>query len=208
MKSNRQVKQKKATSRRRRDMVIPHPLQLNGTELRHSVTMRFVANAAFVSSISFQNLLDTYLVATSATALFDVFQTVKVREVRVWAAAILGAATSVSLEYAGQTVGIVGDNAIHTATSMGIEPAFIRARPAVKCLASNYQVSSAAVAFNLSVPVGTVVDVDLSFRGNLITPGAAAGAGVGANTGGFYLRGLDGLAAAATKFTPEYPATI
>lgn len=171
------------------------------------MTMRFVTNAAFSGNVTFQNLLDMYLVAATATTVFDVFQTVKIRRVRVWALPILGQATSVSVEYAGVTAGVAGDQAFHTDTSMGIQPAHVDARPSAKSLASNYQVSSTAVAVGLNIPSGSVIDFEVSYRGHLVSAIAAQNASVGAVAGAFYLRGADGLAAATSKFVPELSAT-
>ncbi len=166
--------------------------------------MRFVTNAAFSGDISFRNLLDTFLVATTTTSAVQVFQTVKIRRVRVWANAIVGSTVSASVEFSGVTAGISGDQQITTDTSMGVRPAYIDAKPSRRCLASDYQLSSTAVAMNLNLPIGAVVDVELSFRASFTNNTAAENALVGATLGKFYLRGLDGLAAATSKFTPEY----
>jgi hypothetical protein len=187
--------------------LISHPPQIRGIQLTHSATVRFkVITATALAPITFQNLLDTFLVATSAVAGYDVFQAVRIRRVRVWGMPQIGATNSVALEFAGVTAGSTGDQQIHTDTSMGVQPAHVDARPSPRSLASDYQVSSAAVAFNLSVPAGAVVDCELSFRGATygIATVAAQNALAGANTGSFYVRGLDGLATATTNYTPEF----
>lgn len=190
--------------------LISHPPQLAGIELRHAVTLRFRATAAAFIAVTFQNLLDTLLVATTAVAGTDLFQTVKVRRVQVWGMPAIGATASVSVEYSGVTAGIVGDQAIHTDTSMGLQPAHVSARPSGKSLAADYQLSTAAVAFTLGCPAGSVVDLELSFRSQYATANAAAqNALVGATAGVQYLRGMDGIAVATTNFVPEYTvATI
>jgi hypothetical protein len=180
-----------------------HPPQLDGSELRHSMSVRFITNAAINQAITFQNLLDTYFVAATAVAGFDVFQTVKVRRVQVWALPSLGSASAVLVEFAGVTAGIVGDQSIHSDTSMGIQPAHVDCRPSRKSLASDYQLSSNATAFNLVCPSGSVVDVSLSFTGQFNAAVALQNAVAGATAGAFYLRGLDGLAVATTKLIPE-----
>jgi len=203
--NNKKRNPRRARGQSGRAQMIPHPPQLNGIELRHSVTLRFraVANAAL--TVSFQNLLDTMLVATTAVAGTDMFQTVKVRRVQVWAVPIIGGAASVALEFGGTTAGIVGDQAIHTDTSMGIQPAHISARPSAKSLASDFQLASAAVAFILTCPLGSVIDLELSFRSQFNSVNAAAAnALVGATAGSQYLRGFDGLATAGSNFVPEY----
>jgi hypothetical protein len=186
--------------------MISHPPQINGLELRHGVTLRYrVAGTATSTAITFQNLLDTMLVATTATAGTDLFQAVRVRRVQIWACPALGSASSVSLEFAGVTAGLVGDQAVHTDTSMGIQPAHVSARPSTRSLASDFQLSSNATAFTLSCPAGSVVDVELSFRSQF-APSAnatAQNALVAATAGVQYLRGLDGTATAGSNFVPE-----
>jgi len=180
--------------------VIPHPPQIQDYTVRHSTRLRFTTNAAAAVAVTFQNLLDTILVASTALAPYDLFYAVKVRRVEVWADAAAGTAVTVSLLFDGNVAGIVGDQKAHTDTSMGIQPAKINAKPSPRSLASNYQVSSNAVAFTLSVPTGAVVDVELSFISSFGTGVAAQNASVGAAAGALCVRGLDGLAVAATKF--------
>lgn len=169
------------------------------------MTLRFRATAAFILGITFQNLLDTLLVATTAVAGTDLFQTVRVRRVRLWGMPAIGAASTCSVEFSGVVAGIVGDQAIHTDTSMGVQPAHVDARPNLRSLASDFQVSSAAVAFTISGPAGSVVDVDLSFRSQYgVVNSAVQNALVGATAGIQYLRGLDGLATATSNYVPEY----
>jgi hypothetical protein len=165
--------------------------------------MRFLANASFAGAITFQNLLDTYLVGTSATTVADVFQSVRIQSVEAWAVPALGTATSITVEFGGVTAGAVGDQDIHSDTSMGIEPAHIVARPMKRSLASDFQVSSTAVAFLLRCPLGTVVDVTMDFIGQFMASVAAQNASVASTAGFFYMRGLDGVAAAATVLAPE-----
>lgn len=185
--------------------MISHPPQINGLEVRHGVTLRFRATAATTTNVTFQNLLDTMLVATSATAGTNLFQTVKIRRVRVWGMPAVGASGSVAVEFSGTTAGLVGDQAIHTDTSMGVQPAHVDARPSRRSLAADYQVSSANVAFTIAVLAGSVVDVELSFRSQFApNSNAAAQNALAAATAGIqYLRGLDGLATATSNYVPE-----
>lgn len=187
--------------------MLSHPPQLNGYEVRHSVRVRYITNSAIVQSVTFQNLLDTLLVAATATTAFDVFYAVKVRRVQLWATPLLGTSTSVGVTFGGAAAGQIGDQKIHTDTSMGIQPAHVAARPASKSLASDYQLSTAGQAMLLTGPLGTVVDVELSFVGAFANPIAAQNAIVGGSAGAFYTRGLDGLAIATTKFVPVLTVT-
>jgi hypothetical protein len=164
-----------------------------------------VVNAAISQAITFQNLLDTMLVATTAIAGTNAFQVVRIRGVKVWAVPVLGNASTVSVEYSGLTAGAVGDSNIHSDTSMGIQPAFVNARPSARSLASTWQPNSSSAAFYLICPSGSVVDIEVSFRGGFgVALVAAQNPLVAATAGYTYLRGLDGLAIATTKFTPAY----
>lgn len=206
----KQSKQNKGRGRANRgesnDMSISHPPQIPSFEVRHGVRLRFVTSSAVSQSITFQNLLDTILMATTATTGADLFVSVKVRRIQVWATPVLGNATSISLLFGGGAAGAVGDQKLHTDTSMGIQPAHVAARPAAKSLASNYQVSSVDEAFFVVAPSGAVVDVEMSFVGSFNAAVPAQNPLVAANPGAVYLRGLDGLATATTKFAPVYPA--
>lgn len=205
MKRTANKQRPKAKGRERQ--LISHPPQINGLELRHSATLRYRVTAAVgLTAITFQNIMDTMLIATSAVAGFQLFQTVKIRRVRVWGMPAVGAASSVSVEFSGLSAGISGDQCIHTDTSMGIQPAHVDARPSRKALCSDYQISSAAVAFNVSCPAGSVIDLELSFRGPTFgnSPTAVLNALVGATAGTQYLRGMDGLATATSNFVPEF----
>jgi len=195
---NKQSKRRGQNPRAKGEM-ISHPPQIPNLTVTHGVRMRFIANAAFAANVTFQNLLDIFLVATSATAGFDLFHSVKIRSVECWAVASSGNAETVLLIYDGAAVGILGDFKEHSDTSMGIQPAHIKCKPSPKCLASEYQLSSANSAFFLSCPSGTVIDVEFTFQQYLSSAVAAQNALVGATTGASYVRGLDGVATATTK---------
>jgi len=182
--------------------MIPHPPQLDRYEIRHSQTLRFVTNASVQSNITFQNLLDTILLATSATAVYDMFDLVKINFVKVWGISSIGSVTTVQVAFEGQTIGQTGDNDIHTDTSVGVEPAYVCARPARKSLASDFQPSTAALAFILIAPSASVVDVSLSFRSLPNQATLAQHVAVGATVGSYDYRGLDGLATSTTQFPP------
>jgi len=183
--------------------MISHPPQIPSFEIRHGVRLRFVTNAAISIGITYQNLLDTILFAASATTGFDVFASVKVRRIQVWSLPAVGGASTVSVEFSGLTAGSTGDNKLHTDTSMGIQPAYVSAKPSMKSLASNYQIASNAGAFSLVCPTGSVIDAELSFVGQYVSSTAAQNALVGATAGSTYLRGLDGKAAATTNIPPS-----
>jgi hypothetical protein len=189
------------------DRAIAHPPQINSYGITHSTRLRFITNAGVAqTAITFENLLDLILVGTGVTSVSDLFQQVKVRAVEMWAVPVVGGATSVQVEFRDQTAGFVGDAKIHTDTSMGIQPAHVRARPAVRSQSSLFQFSQAASAFTVTCPSGTVIDVELTFRGLPNLSVNAQNASVATTTGAWYYRGLDGLAKATTVFVPVIDA--
>lgn len=179
--------------------MIPHPPQIRSYGLTHNVRLRFVSNAAFGGNLTFQNLLDTILIGTSTTTLADLFYAVRVNSIELWTLPVIGGASTVNLTFTGATVGAVGDLKLHTDTSMGIEPAHVKARPDRLTQAGQFQPSSTDVAFTLNCPSGTVIDVSMTLRnpieGNNV---ASQNAGVAAVAGTVYYRGLDGKAVATT----------
>jgi len=181
---------------------ITHPPQIQQLNTERGVRMRYVCNTAGQTNISFANLLDTFLVAATAIAGFDVFNSVRIRAVEVWADAILGAASTVEVQFLGNVAGQYGKTQAFSDTSMAVQPAHVRAVPTRKSSLALYQQSSADVAFQITCPVGAVIDLELSFAQRFGTSVAASNALVGATAGAFYIRGFDGLAAAASKFTP------
>lgn len=191
----------------RNDRAISHPPQIESYGIVHSTVLRFITNGAVAqTAITFENLLDLILVGTSATTVSDLFQQVKVRAVEMWAVPTVGTATTVQCEFRDQTAGFTGDAKIHSDTSMGVQPAHLRCRPAARSGSSLFQFSQATSAFTLTCPSGTVVDVHLTFRGLPNLNVNAQNASVATTTGAWYYRGLDGLSKANTVFTPVIDA--
>jgi hypothetical protein len=203
MKGTRKNKQDRMRRQPPREiaMAITHPPPIQDYQVRHSTVQRFVSNAAASVNITFQNLLDTILMVLTATTAADVFYAVKVRRVEVWFTPVIGNAQSVTVQFASAVAGFVGDQKLHTDTSMGIEPAHVSAKPSSKSLASEYQVSSANSAFTLTVPAaGAVVDVHLSYVGSFGEVVAAQNAVTAGTAGELATRGLDGKPSATTVF--------
>jgi len=176
-----------------------HPPQINGYQIIHNKRLRFTATAAAnAQAISFQNLLDTILIATTAIQVYDLFDLVRIVSVEVWGIAALGTPSSVRVDFASAT----GDLTVHSDTSLGLKPAYVKAIPSAKSLSSFWQASAAGPAFVLTVPAGGVVDVVLEFKTTPNAPTVAQNASVAAAIGELFFRGLDGLASAGTNFPP------
>jgi len=128
--------------------------------------------------------------------------------VEVWCDQTAGNAATVQVIFDGVSAGSVGDQRLHTDTSMGIQPAHVKCRPSPKSLASTFQITSNNTAFYVGCPSGSVVDVELTFvQSSTLTAVATQNVLVGAVAGAPYWRGLDGLAIATTKFTPVVIST-
>jgi hypothetical protein len=163
--------------------------------------MRYAATAAAELVVTFQNLLDTILVATSATTGVDVFDAVRVNSIEIWAIAALGTPATVMLSFNGETIGAQGDQKTHSDTSMGVEPAHVRARPDPLTQAGQFQASAANAAFIITVPAGAVIDVSISLRQPVLGQAVASqNVLVGATAGVIYYRALDGKTTALTNF--------
>jgi hypothetical protein len=183
------------------NQMISHPPQIPSYGITRDVRLRFVAVAATVLNITFQNLLDTILVATGATSTVDLFNAVRINSVELWAIAALGTPATVILSYAGATVGAAGDQKTHTDTSMGVEPAHVKARPDPLTQAGQFQASAANNAFFLDVAAGTIIDVSMTLRQPVEGIAVASqNVAVGATAGAVYYRGLDGKTTALTNF--------
>jgi len=191
-------------------MLIPHPPPIQDIGLRREVRLRFACTSAFANDVTFQNLLDIFNVVTvSGVSAFDLFTAVKIKAVEVWANALANATVEAVVIYDGSTVGQAGDQKIHQDSSMGIEPAHVRAVPGRMTQAAQFQASTATKAFYLSCPAGAIVDLELSLRNPLAAMAVATQNAPAAGTAGaIYLRGLDGQAAAASKFAPQGPLAV
>jgi len=187
--------------RRGRDnQMISHPPQIPSYGITRDVRLRFTQIAAGATNITFQNLLDTVCVGTSTTTAADLFEGVRVNSVEIWAIAALGTPATVILSYDGTTAGAQGDQKTHTDTSMGVEPAHVKASPDRLTQAGQFQASSTAVAFVLTCPAGSVIDVSLSFRQPILGEvNATQNNAVAIAAGLIFYRGLDGKPAAATN---------
>jgi len=174
-----------------------HPGEIGGYEITHNRRLRFTCTAAVVNqAISFQNLLDLILVATTTIAPFQLFDLVRIRSAQIWGQAALGTPSSVALSFDSAT----GDRTLHQDTSLGIKPAYIKAVPSPKSLVSFFNVTTGGQAFLLTCPAGSIIDLDLQFRDIPGQGTAATNASVAAPVGSIFYRGLDGLAAAGTNF--------
>lgn len=173
-------------------------------QIVHRQRMRFQCTTGGTQNVTYQNLLDTMLVATSATAVYEIFDVVRIRAVELWAASTtLGTPLTVGVQFNGEfTGGLSGDGRIISDTVMGTEPAHVLAKPDKRSASFQWNASTIIVACTLTVPTGAIIDFDLEFKNSVSAPQLAQNVAVGATVGQFYYRGLDGVAYATTKFGP------
>jgi hypothetical protein len=174
-------------------------------QITHHQRLRFTNPNVASNSISFANLLDAMLVATTATQGYQIFDQVKVKSIEVWGIVAQGGTIpgSIALTFSGNAVGDAGDGRIISDTSMGIEPAHVFARPAKLSACAMWQSTAAGLnAFAIQAPAGSVMDIEVAYRNTEATPTVVTNALVGAVTGQFYYRGADGLPIASTGWVP------
>lgn len=184
-------------------MVIPRPLQLDNVGFVHAVTMRFVTTGTVALAITYKGLLDAILNCATATVGYQMFDLVRVRGIEMWCYNPSGV-TTLSLAYVGRTAGHVGDDRAHTAQSMGIEPAYLKAIPSRKALCGEFQADSTDTVFNIYCPIATTMDLHVVYRSAMegAAPIQVANALVAGQPGLTYYRGIDNAAVATSKFTP------
>lgn len=172
------------------------------TEIIHRRRLRFTLPAAGYS-ITYQNICDSINVATATTTAYQLFDFVKVEKVEMWAETSLGTTANMSLNFLGQSPGSVGDQDAWADSSMGIQPAYISARPSPKATASTWQAgSNSGTAFSVNSNVIGIIDVVVSFKVNeQYLAATVQHAPSGLSAGNIYYRSLDGAALGA--FTPQ-----
>jgi hypothetical protein len=168
-----------------------------------------LCTTAFSGQITFQNLLDIFNITLTAVTATDLFTAVKIKSIELWANGLTNASATITVIFDGATLGALGDQKIHTDSSMGIEPAHVRAAPGRMTQAAQFQEATANNAFRLICPIGAVVDLELSYRNPLIgSVVPTQNAPAGASTGAVFVRGMDGAVAAGSSFLPVGPFAV
>jgi len=165
-------------------------------------------------SVTFQNLLDSWMVATSATTASQLFDFVKIKKIviRAMANAAYGggipfAAVTVGVEFTGLTSGVLGSGKNRQNSGLATTPVFLSVKPDRMAQAAQWQPSSAGTAFVIrcadfagNMVAGSLIDVHVALKNSAdISPAAIGTARAGMTTGNLYFGSLDGLALAATK---------
>lgn len=174
---------------------------------------RYICSTAQnLAGVTAASLLDADLVAVTAVLGYEVWDAFRIKSVEMWTASNNGSPsvpTQVAIEWGGIAATGVSSGRIDSDISMGVATAHVKSRPPKGSAASFWQVRSTTALFYISIPVGGIIDVTMEVvQDVLTTPIAAQNALVGAVTGNFYSRGLDGLAAATTTLASLWPNPI
>ncbi len=148
-------------------------------------------------NVSFQNLCDSINVATASTTAYQLFDFVRILRVSAWAEGAIGTNATITLNFSGQTVGSTGDQDQWTDTQMGIQPAYVSAKPSVRATASSWQAgnTNSGNAFGISASVSGIIDVECEFKiSEAYVPATVQNAPSGVSAGQVYYRSLNGAA--------------
>jgi hypothetical protein len=194
-------------------------------QLAVGVTLRFIATALFTGQtlIRWQDLLDAWFIAGTATNCYQLFDFVRVKKVtirsmggaRALSAGVVGSApcSTVGIEFFDLNVGTTAGGKQKSNSSLGYDvPAFLTLRPDPRSQVAQFQASNGNNAFavravdqdNNALP-GTVIDVDLVYRNSAdVNPAAVGNARAGLSPGNSYFGGLDGKPTATTELRSAF----
>ncbi len=214
MKSQRNLKKNK---QRRGDNqtlpLTPMPGHYNPTHtLRKAFRFRYTAATGAAASfiITPAKLCSLWTIATTTTQLTQIFESVRLRRIRMWATPPQnGTTTSCSINLAGGSFGFQGPNKKQSADTMGMSvPGYISIKPDKDSYPDLWQTGDVTISttqiFTIYIdPNGVtnqtfIIDVDLELRQT--TDGRTSGQNIAitgpAVIGGFYYSALDNNAGA------------
>ncbi len=172
------------------------------------VKLKFVANASTsLQDITWANIMDWIVLATTATQGYDLFYNVRLHSVEIWSpdadTAVVPSNCAISFPSTTQ-----GDERTYQCIGAG-GPGYVKAKPSNKSAGGLFwQASSSVVAFQLlGVNTGTLFQVSLTYRLGYNSATAAGQALSSATAGKVYLRGMDAKSAASTSF-PAIPISF
>lgn len=187
----------------------PMNLPMVHPQIATQMTLRFQTTAAFQASglrVTYQNLLDSWFIAGTATTGYQLFDFVKIRRVTIRCIMSNPAgqgvnASTVEISFPGLVGGTLGSGKLVSDTALGqTRPAFVTARPDPKSQASQYQGTTAGTAFIFravdatgSPITGAIIDVDAVWKNDPeVSPAALQSTPSGLVAGNIYFGTLDG----------------
>lgn len=176
-------------------------------------TLRFLsAGGQLKLSITAGKLLDTMLVASSTTTLYQLFDTCKLKYVEIWAPnPAQGTATNISIEASSNATLMSGRFDVFEDTTVNPSvPAHVKWFPSARSVAGNIIPGNSVIElFRLTLPAGVNCIIDVCFSeltfNNADPPVAALQPGVSLTPGQTYFRGLDALPTASSTLPPVVP---
>jgi hypothetical protein len=173
--------------------------------------------------VRWQDLLDAWFIAGTATNCYQLFDFVRVKKVtirsmggaRALSAGVVGSApcSTVGIEFFDLNVGTTAGGKQKSNSSLGYDvPAFLTLRPDPRSQVAQFQASNGNNAFavravdqdNNALP-GTVIDVDLVYRNSAdVNPAAVGSARAGLSPGNLYFGGLGGKPSATTELRSAF----
>ncbi len=212
-------KQTKASKRRgapqsrvERDIQADRLPQIND-QLSVGKILRFTttggAGGTTSTTVTFENLLDAWFIAGTATNGYQLFDFVKIKRVTIRAVSSVASQVSVTvgIEFPGLVLGASGSGNQASETTLGnAKIAMCTLKPGKDSPAGKWQPSSSAAAFVVratnsdnTVCTGAIIDVELAYKNSAdISPAALASAPAGMIAGQLYYGGIDGGRLAAT----------
>jgi len=193
----------------------PGHLAMLTDQLRISQTLRFVATTNFTGAtvITWYNLLDTWFIAATAAIAYQLFDFVRIKEVRVMAVGSTGGAAVpnvvVGVSFPSLSTGFVGEGREVTDTSLGVNSmAVARIRPSPNSQSGMWQTAQQLTAFEVRATdgagagiSGAYCEVDLEFRNSSdVSPANTQNAVAGLIPGNLYFGALDGKRNATTEW--------
>jgi hypothetical protein len=182
------------------------PRELKNFELHQTARLRFQnATNATATAITWQNLLDTWVFASTATIGYQLFDFVRIIKIEMWAITNSTLVTTLGVDFGDAVTGVQGDGGSYQSCSVGSAiPAYLKCRPNPNSQAAQFQTTKVDTAFHIRTngAVGsTIVELTLEFKNStVLNPSFATNALVAATAGDIYFRGMDGKAIAATAW--------
>lgn len=174
------------------------------------VTYRFKKTNASVSTVNWSDLFNLYIVATSATVGYPIFDAVKLKKVRLYQMPIMNTSSTgfalapAKIIFNGNPAGTSFGSDRMAQCEAGPFGGSCSLKPAPPCDGWLNSVT-AGIAFSVYGPIGLVVDVSLSVQlAGGITGAGTAVASTGATIGRIYGNYLD---ASSTQFLQNDVAT-
>lgn len=168
-----------------------------------ALSLEWVANQNYTGTITWRMILDSVVMATTATVGYDVFYSCRLHSVEIWtpdaAAGVVANWPSLAFDSPSQ-----GDQRVFQVpcTSNG---GYAKCKPSNRSINGwTWQTSSSVGCFTLTnIGIGTIVRINCTMRARMGSGSAtvAANALSGATAGTIYLRGLDGLATASSSWS-------